>query len=64
MRPIPRSDEGDIDADKVSAGQPDDDEDIEQIEANGRKTNKTMAAMSGAWLRRKVRHPGTAVQIA
>ena len=26
----------DVDPDKVSAGQPDDDEDIEQIEANGR----------------------------
>ena len=47
----------DVDPDKVSAGQPNDDEDIEQIEANGRNTNRSIAAMSGAWLRRKVRHP-------
>ena len=46
----------DVDPDKVSAGQPDD-EDIEQIEAMVGTTNRSMAAMSGAWLRRKVRHP-------
>jgi hypothetical protein len=33
-----------------------DDEDIEQVEANGRSNEQAMAAMSGAWLRRKVRH--------
>jgi len=38
----------DIDPDKVSAGHPENDEDIEQIEANGR--NKT-----GPWRRRPVR---------
>jgi hypothetical protein len=38
----------DVDPDKVSACEPDDDQDIEQV---------AMAAMSGAWLRRKVRHP-------
>jgi hypothetical protein len=49
----------DVDPDKVSALQSNDDEDIEQVEANGRgATNRSMAAMSGAWLRRKVRHPG------
>jgi hypothetical protein len=26
--------------------------------------NRSIAAISGAWLRRKVRHPGTAVRIA
>jgi hypothetical protein len=39
---------------KVSAGQPNDDEDMQQIEANGGTTNRSMAAMSDAWLRRKV----------
>jgi hypothetical protein len=47
----------DIDPDKVSAGQPDDDEDIEQIESNGWNNEQVLAAMSGAWLRRKVHHP-------
>src|SRR3981189_67496 len=47
----------DVDPDKVSANQPNDDEDIEQIEANGRTTNRSMAAMSGAWLRRKMHQP-------
>jgi hypothetical protein len=36
---------------------PDDDEGIEQIKADGRDDEQVMAAMSGAWLRRKVRHP-------
>jgi hypothetical protein len=38
----------DVDPDKVSAGQPDDDEDIEQIEANGWNNDRSIAAMSGA----------------
>jgi len=47
----------DVDPDEVSAGQSDDDEGIEQVKANGRPTNRSMAAMSGAWLRTKLRHP-------
>src|SRR5258707_9322206 len=47
----------DVDPDQVSAVEPDDDEGIEQIETDGGTTNRSMAAMSGAWLRRKVRHP-------
>jgi len=47
----------DVDQDKVSADQPNDDDGIEQVEANVGTTNRSMAAMSGAWLRRKVRHP-------
>src|SRR5437764_7439159 len=50
-----------VDPDKVSAGQPDDDEDIEQIEANGRNNG------TGPWRRCPVRGyagscaiPGTA----
>jgi|GEM_PF-1556785 hypothetical protein len=46
-----------VDPDEVSTIQPHDDEAIEQIKANGRDNNKSMAAMSSAWLRRKVRHP-------
>jgi hypothetical protein len=38
----------DVDPDEVSTVQPDDDEGIEQVEANGRATNKSMAAISGA----------------
>src|SRR5207253_7835329 len=44
----------DVDPDKVSARQPNDAEDIEQMVGT---TNRSMAAMSAAWLRRKVRHP-------
>jgi hypothetical protein len=44
----------DVDPDEVSAAEPDDDE---QIEADGRDDNRSMAAISGAWLRKKVRHP-------
>ena len=48
----------DVDPNKVSARQPDDDQDIEEIEVNGGNNEQVpMAAMSGAWLRRKERHP-------
>src|SRR5947208_10121716 len=47
----------DVDPDEISAGQSHDDQGIEQVEAKGRATNRSMAAMSGEWLRRKVRHP-------
>jgi len=47
----------DVDPDKVSAVEPDDDEGIEQVEPIVGTTNKSMAAMSGAWLCKKVRHP-------
>ena len=51
----------DVDPDKVSALQTNDEEGIEQVEANGRGNERNcMAAMSGAGLRRKVRHPGLA----
>jgi hypothetical protein len=53
--PFSRRIRGDVDSDKVSAGQPDDDEDIEQIEANGRNNEKVhgsdircMVAQEGA----------------
>jgi hypothetical protein len=46
-----------VDPDKVSADQPNDDEGIEQVEGMVRTTNRSMAAMSGAWLRRKVHEP-------
>ena len=36
----------DIDPDKVSAGQPDDDEDIEQVKANGRNPARWLRAGS------------------
>src|SRR3981189_1471105 len=42
---------------QVSAAEPDDDEGIEQVETIVGTTNRSMAAMSGAWLRKKVRHP-------
>ena len=48
----------DVDPDKFSALQSNDDEDIEHVEAKSRGNDRSMAAMSGAWLRRKVRHPG------
>src|SRR5262249_61860327 len=47
----------DVDPDEISAVEPDDDEGIEQVETIVGTTNRSMAAMSGAWLRRKVRHP-------
>jgi hypothetical protein len=48
----------DVDPDEISAGQSHDDEGIEQVEAKGRGNDyRSMAAMSGEWLRRKVRHP-------
>ena len=46
----------DVDPDELSAGQSHDDECIEQVEAKGWATNRSMAAMSGEWLRRNVRH--------
>jgi hypothetical protein len=47
----------DVGPDEVSAAEPDDDEGIEQSKPIVGTTNRSMAAMSGAWLRRKVRHP-------
>src|SRR6266702_777773 len=44
---------GDGNPDQAPAGQSNNDKAIEQIKANGRSKNN-MAAMSGAWLRRKV----------
>src|SRR5713226_7177422 len=50
----------DVDPDQVSAINPYNHEAIQQFEANGRgTTNRSMAAMSGAWFRRKVFHPLT-----
>ena len=46
----------DVDPDKVPVVEPDDDEGIEQSKPTVRTTNRSMAAMSGAWLRKKVRH--------
>jgi hypothetical protein len=37
----------DVDPDKVSAGQPDEDKDIEQIEANGRNNEQVLAVGTG-----------------
>ena len=48
----------DIHPDNFSALQSNDDEDIEQVKTNGRGNEQVDRAMSGAWLRRKVRHPG------
>src|SRR5881396_3329400 len=39
----------DVDPDEVSAGQPNDDKGIEQVEPMLGTTNRSMAAMSGAW---------------
>jgi hypothetical protein len=47
----------DVDPDKISAVEPDDDEGIEEVETDGRNNEQIQAAMSGAWLRKKVRHP-------
>jgi hypothetical protein len=47
----------DVDPDEVSAVYPDNDEGIEQVEPIVGTTNRCMAAMSAAWLRKKVRHP-------
>ena len=46
-----------VDPDEISAVQPDDDEGIEQVESDSWNNEQSMAAMSGAWLRKKVRHP-------
>src|SRR5947199_10873756 len=46
----------DVDPDKVSAGQPNYDKGIEQSKPM-LGTNRSMAAMSDAWLRRKVHQP-------
>jgi hypothetical protein len=43
-----------VDPDELSAIKPHDDEAIQQLKANGRHYKNSMAAMSGAWLRRKV----------
>jgi hypothetical protein len=42
---------------EVSAAEPDDDEGIEQVETDSWNNEQVMEAMSGAWLRKKVRHP-------
>ena len=47
----------DVDPDGISAINPYNHEAIQKFEANGRDRKKSMAAMSGAWLRRKVFHP-------
>jgi hypothetical protein len=47
----------DADPDKASAIEPDDDEGVQQVEANGRDNNRSIAAISAAWLYRKVRNP-------
>jgi hypothetical protein len=47
----------DVDPDEVSAVQPDDDEGIEQVETDSWNNERSMAAMSDAWLRKKARHP-------
>src|SRR5216684_2504932 len=47
----------DVDPDEVSAAEPDDDEGIKQVETDRWNHDRSMAAMSGAWLRKKVRHP-------
>ena len=44
----------DVDPDKLSAPQPDDDQDVEQVEANGRNHEQVHVGEFGAWLRRKV----------
>ncbi len=47
----------DVDPDQVSAVEPDNDEGIDRSKPIVGTTNRSMAAMSGAWLRKKVRHP-------
>jgi hypothetical protein len=48
----------DVDPDKVSAVEPDNDEGIAcRSKPIVGTTSRSMAAMSGAWLRKKVRHP-------
>jgi hypothetical protein len=44
----------DFDPDKLPAPQPDDGQDVEQVESNGRNTNSSIAAMFGARLRSNV----------
>src|ERR1035438_9379314 len=45
---------GDVDPDQVSAVEPDDDEGIEQSKPIVGTTTRSMAAMSGAWLCKKI----------
>ena len=47
----------DVDPDEVSAVEPDDGAGIGRSKSIVGTTNRSMAAMSGAWLRKKVRHP-------
>jgi hypothetical protein len=47
----------DVDPDEISAIEPDDDEGIEQVETDSWNNEQSMAAISGAWLRKKVRQP-------
>src|ERR1700738_3462509 len=47
----------DVDPDEASAVESDNDEGIEQVETDSWNNDRSMAAMSGAWLRKKVRHP-------
>jgi len=42
---------------ELSAAEPDDDEGIEQVETDSWNNELVMEAMSGAWFRKKVRHP-------
>jgi hypothetical protein len=42
--------------DEVSAAEPDNDDGIEQVETDSWNNEQSMAAMSGAWFRKKVRH--------
>ena len=46
-----------VDPDKLSTRKPNDDQNIEQIKLMVGTTNRSMAAMCGAWLRRKVPQP-------
>jgi hypothetical protein len=46
-----------IDPNQVSTIEPHDDKGVKQCEADGRDHNRVHAATSGAWLRKKVRHP-------
>ena len=46
-----------VDPDKISAGKPDHDEDVEQLESDAWNHEQTMAAICVERLRRKVSHP-------
>src|SRR6202048_2894774 len=56
-QPIRPSDCCDVGPDEVSAAKPDDDEGMSRSKPIVGTTNRSMAAMSDAWLRKKVRHP-------